>query len=84
MTCILLAGLVAACQSGKSTDVAFDDCLPPLFEFSFSYREQGITEDTHSLSSIAGIIPQVDENDMHVTVHEGNLVVRDDDEIWLM
>ncbi len=82
--CLLLIGLLTACQSGKSTETTSNDCFPPLFEFSFPYREPGIIDATHSLPSIPGIIPQVDENDVPVTIHEGDLVVRGDDEIWLV
>ena len=85
--CFLVVTIASACQSLETTletpEIATGDCLPTLFEFSFPYRDEGITEVTHSMPSIAGIMLQVDENDKPIMAYEGNLVVRGDDEIWL-
>jgi len=82
--CLLLPSLLTACQAVNSAGTSPDDCLPPLFKFSFPYREEGITDTAHSLPSIPGITQQVDEEGVPVTVFEGKLVVRGADEIWLV
>jgi hypothetical protein len=84
-TGILLAGLLIAYQFKETTeDTLVGDCLPPLFDFSFPYKDQGFIETTYSMPSISGIALQKDENDRPIKAHEGQLVVKGDDEIWLM
>ncbi len=80
----LVSGVLVSCQPAKKSESNGIDCLPPLFEFSFPYKEPANEEERSPATSVANIIPQTDKKNQPITIYEGNLVVRNDDEIWLL
>ena len=81
---VLIFGFLVACQSTEKTTINEDNCLPPLFEFSFPYKEPANGNEISPAASVAGIVAQTDKKNQPIDLFEGNLVVRSDDEIWLL
>jgi len=82
--CCLVVVFSSSCMGMQPTRLTQEDCLPPLFDFAFPYKEEGVTEIKQDSPSNASITPQVDDKGMPITVNEGDLVVRSDDEVWLI